>query len=54
MTTTDKYMNPYTDFGFKKLFDTKADKNLLMNFLNQLLICEQELITDATSTITNY
>jgi hypothetical protein len=26
MTTTDKYMNPYTGFEFKKLFDTEADK----------------------------
>jgi predicted transposase/invertase (TIGR01784 family) len=48
MTTTDKYMNPYTDFGFKKLFGTEANKDLLIDFLNQLLMREQGLITDIT------
>jgi predicted transposase/invertase (TIGR01784 family) len=47
MTTTDKYMNPYTDFGFKKLFGTEANKDLLIEFLNQL-IREQGVITDIT------
>ncbi|MEY4767767.1 MAG: hypothetical protein RL637_406 [Pseudomonadota bacterium] len=32
-----KYFNPYTDFGFKKLFGEEANKDLLMDFLNQLL-----------------
>jgi predicted transposase/invertase (TIGR01784 family) len=32
-----KYFNPYTDFGFKKLFGEEGSKDLLMNFLNQLL-----------------
>ena len=32
-----KYLNPYTDFGFKKLFGEEADKDLLIDFLNQLL-----------------
>ena len=32
-----KYINPYTDFGFKKLFGEEANKDLLMDFLNQLL-----------------
>ncbi|MDR2138018.1 MAG: Rpn family recombination-promoting nuclease/putative transposase, partial [Tannerella sp.] len=41
MTTTDKYMNPYTDFGFKKLFGTEANKDLLIDFLSQLLMREQ-------------
>jgi predicted transposase/invertase (TIGR01784 family) len=31
------YINPYTDFGFKKLFGEEANKNLLIDFLNQLL-----------------
>lgn len=34
---TSKYFNPYTDFGFKKLFGEEASKDLLMDFLNQLL-----------------
>ena len=32
-----KYLNPYTDFGFKKLFGEEGSKDLLMDFLNQLL-----------------
>ncbi|MCU0338925.1 MAG: Rpn family recombination-promoting nuclease/putative transposase [Spirosomaceae bacterium] len=32
-----KYLNPYTDFGFKKLFGEEANKDLLVDFLNQLL-----------------
>ena len=34
---TAKYINPYTDFGFKKLFGEEANKDLLQDFLNQLL-----------------
>ncbi|MBI3259490.1 MAG: Rpn family recombination-promoting nuclease/putative transposase, partial [Ignavibacteriae bacterium] len=47
MTTTDKYINPFTDFGFKKLFGTEANKDLLIDFLNEL-IKEQGKITDLT------
>jgi hypothetical protein len=32
-----KYINPYTDFGFKKIFGEEASKPLLMEFLNCLL-----------------
>jgi predicted transposase/invertase (TIGR01784 family) len=32
-----KYINPYTDFGFKKLFGEEGNKALLINFLNSLL-----------------
>ncbi|MEY4926833.1 MAG: hypothetical protein RI894_1269 [Bacteroidota bacterium] len=32
-----KYINPYTDFGFKKLFGEEGSKALLIDFLNQLL-----------------
>ncbi len=34
---TTKYINPYTDFGFKKLFGEEGSKDLLQDFLNQLL-----------------
>ena len=30
-------MNPYTDFGFKKLFGEEGNKDLLIDFLNQIL-----------------
>jgi len=32
-----KYISPYTDFGFKKLFGEEANKDLLIDFLNQIL-----------------
>ena len=32
-----RYFNPYTDFGFKKLFGEEANKDLLIDFLNSML-----------------
>ena len=32
-----KYINPFTDFGFKKIFGEEAGKPLLIDFLNALL-----------------
>ncbi len=40
-----RYINPYTDFGFKKIFGEEASKPLLIDFLNALLP-EQSKITD--------
>ena len=34
---TERYINPFTDFGFKKLFGEEPNKDLLIDFLNQLL-----------------
>jgi predicted transposase/invertase (TIGR01784 family) len=42
-----KYINPYTDFGFKKLFGEEASKPQLIDFLNALLP-EQNKIVDIT------
>ncbi|MEM6966664.1 MAG: PD-(D/E)XK nuclease family transposase, partial [Bacteroidota bacterium] len=36
-TEKDKYINPLTDFGFKKLFGTEPNKDLLIDFLNEIL-----------------
>ena len=33
----DRYINPLTDFGFKKLFGSEPNKVLLIDFLNQIL-----------------
>lgn len=33
----EKYINPLTDFGFKKIFGTESTKVLLIDFLNQIL-----------------
>ena len=32
----ERYVNPYTDFGFKKLFGTELNKELLISLLNAL------------------
>ena len=33
----EKFINPFTDFGFKKLFGEEPNKDLLLDFLNELL-----------------
>ena len=43
----ERYINPYTDFGFKKLFGTELNKDLLISFLNALFHDKLE-ITDLT------
>ena len=43
----DRYVNPYTDFGFKLLFGTDMNKELLISFLNSLLH-GREVIKDVT------
>lgn len=42
-----RFINPYTDFGFKMLFGREMSKDLLIDFLNDLLIGER-VITDLT------
>ena len=37
----DKYIDPFTDFGFKKLFGEECNKDLLLDFLNELLHQEE-------------
>lgn len=44
----EKYINPFTDFGFKKLFGEEINKDLLLDFLNELLKEEQGRILDLT------
>ncbi len=41
----EKYLNPLTDFGFKKLFFNELNKELLIDFLNEIIL-EQGKITD--------
>lgn len=45
---TEKYINPFTDFGFKRLFGEEPNKDLLLDFLNELLKEEQGEIKDLT------
>ena len=44
----EKYINPFTDYGFKKLFGEEPNKDLLLDFLNELLKKEQGQIVDLT------
>jgi predicted transposase/invertase (TIGR01784 family) len=39
----EKYINPFTDFGFKRLFGTEPNKDLLIDFLNTLLPREHQI-----------
>ena len=42
----ERYINPYTDFGFKRLFGTEMNKDLLISFLNSLFAGKNLDITD--------
>ena len=44
----EKYINPFTDFGFKRLFGEEPNKDLLLDFLNELLRDQQGKIIDLT------
>jgi predicted transposase/invertase (TIGR01784 family) len=44
----EKYINPFTDYGFKRLFGEESNKGLLLDFLNELLKEEQGKITELT------
>lgn len=48
MYLTEKYINPFTDYGFKRLFGEEAHKDLLLDFLNELLREEQGEIKNIT------
>ena len=45
---TSRYINPYTDFGFKKLFGSPLNKDLLISFLNALFDNKKDPIEDLT------
>ena len=40
-----KYVNPYTDFGFKKIFGGEASKPQLIDFLNSLLPEKNKIVS---------
>ncbi len=44
----EKYINPFTDYGFKRLFGEEPNKDLLLDFLYELLKEEQGQITELT------
>ncbi len=47
LQTGEKYINPLTDFGFKRIFGSEFNKELLISFLNALFAGER-VITDVT------
>ncbi len=44
----DRYISPFTDYGFKRLFGEEPNKNLLLDFLNELLKEEEGEIKELT------
>ena len=42
-----RFINPFTDWGFKRIFGQEFSKMLLIDFLNDLLVGERH-ITDVT------
>jgi predicted transposase/invertase (TIGR01784 family) len=44
----DRYIDPFTDFGFKKLFGEECNKDLLLDFLNELLQKKEGKINSLT------
>jgi predicted transposase/invertase (TIGR01784 family) len=42
---TTQFINPFTDFGFKKLFGEEENKDLLIDFLNTLLPQNHQIVT---------
>jgi len=44
----DRYINFFTDFGFKKLFGSEPNKDLLIDFLNELLKGREKPIKELT------
>ena len=60
----ERYLNPFVDYGFKKLFGSEENKDLLISFLNALIGGEDpitdltyknvECIGDLIGTRTNY
>ena len=48
----ERYINPYTDFGFKKLFGTEFNKDLLISFLNALFEKSNQIPKDEIADLT--
>jgi len=48
MRVKGKYLNPFTDFGFKKLFSIEPNKDILIDFLTELLRKDEGAIKNIT------
>ena len=45
MTIKERYIDPFTDFGFKQIFGNENHKNILISFLNDLLDIEHKIVS---------
>ncbi|SMC54764.1 Rpn family recombination-promoting nuclease/putative transposase [Pedobacter africanus] len=52
-TTTSRYIDPLTDYGFKRLFGSEPDKDIMIDFLNALFEGEK-VIADISYSPTEY
>ena len=41
---TERYLNPFTDFGFKKIFGSEPNKEIPKAFLNELLKDREQIV----------
>ena len=44
INTMGKFINPFTDFGFKHIFGREMNKDILIEFLNDLLKGEHTIM----------
>ena len=51
--TPGRYIDPLTDFGFKRLFGNEPNKEILIDFLNQLFL-GQKVIKNLTYSQTEF
>ncbi|WP_309568336.1 PD-(D/E)XK nuclease family transposase [Parabacteroides faecis] len=42
----NKFVNPFSDYGWKKIFGSEVSKDLIISFLNEVI--QQEVIVDIT------
>ena len=43
-----RYINPFVDYGFKKLFATEANKDILISFLHAVIEDADDPIVELT------
>lgn len=42
----NKFVNPFSDYGWKKIFGSEVSKDLIISFLNEVI--QHEVIVDIT------
>nr|WP_316815835.1 PD-(D/E)XK nuclease family transposase [Pedobacter nyackensis] len=51
--TKARFIDPLTDYGFKRLFGSEPDKDIMIDFLNALFEGEK-IVADITYSPTEY